>query len=38
LTKFAAVFTYHCADNLPLAGSRSALLPDIDVPLATLRR
>jgi len=38
LTKFAAVFTYHCADNLPLTGSRSALLPDIDVPLATRRR
>ena len=38
LTKFAAVFTYHCADNLPLAGSRSALLRDIDVPLATRRR
>jgi phytanoyl-CoA hydroxylase len=37
-TKFAAVFTYHCADNLPLSGTRSASLPDIDVPLATLRR
>jgi len=29
LTKFAAVFTYHAADNSPLSGSRSASLPEI---------
>ncbi len=29
LTKFAAVFTYHSAGNLPLAGTRSASLPSI---------
>jgi phytanoyl-CoA hydroxylase len=29
LTKFAAVFTYHATDNRPLAGTRSASLPDI---------
>ncbi|HEX9450667.1 MAG TPA: phytanoyl-CoA dioxygenase family protein [Burkholderiales bacterium] len=29
LTKFAAVFTYHAAANRPLAGTRSASLPDI---------
>ncbi len=29
LTKFAAVFTYHAADNRPLPGTRSASLPDI---------
>jgi len=38
LTKFAAVFTYHCAENLPLTGSRSASLPDIDMPPVTLRQ
>jgi phytanoyl-CoA hydroxylase len=27
-TKLAAVFTYHAADNRPLAGTRSASLPD----------
>ena len=31
LTKFAAVFTYHAADNRPLAGTRSASLPDISL-------
>jgi len=29
LTKFAAVFTYHSAGNQPLAGTRSASLPEI---------
>jgi phytanoyl-CoA hydroxylase len=29
LTKFAAVFTYHAADNRPLPGTRSASLPGI---------
>jgi phytanoyl-CoA hydroxylase len=29
LTKFAAVFTYHAADNRPLPGTRSASLPEI---------
>jgi phytanoyl-CoA hydroxylase len=29
LTKFAAVFTYHAADNHPLAGTRSATPPEI---------
>ena len=29
LTKFAAVFTYHAADNSPLPGSRSASFPEI---------
>lgn len=28
-TKFSLVFTYHAADNRPLAGTRSASLPDI---------
>jgi len=28
-TKYAAVFTYHAADNPPLQGTRSAALPDI---------
>jgi phytanoyl-CoA hydroxylase len=28
-TKFSLVFTYHTADNRPLAGTRSASLPDI---------
>lgn len=32
LTKFAAVFTYHAADNHPLAGTRSAVLPEIPLP------
>ena len=32
LTKFAAVFTYHAADNRPLPNTRSASLPDIAVP------
>ncbi len=32
LTKLAAVFTYHAADNTPLAGTRSASLPDILLP------
>ena len=31
LTKFAAVFTYHATDNRPLAGTRSASIPDIGV-------
>jgi len=31
-TKFAAVFTYHAADNRPLPGTRSASLPDIPIP------
>lgn len=31
LTKFAAVFTYHAADNRPLAGTRSASLPDVSL-------
>jgi phytanoyl-CoA hydroxylase len=31
-TKFSLVFTYRAADNQPLAGTRSAALPD--VPLA----
>ncbi len=31
-TKFSLVFTYHAADNPPLAGSRSASLPDIPLP------
>ena len=30
-TKFSLVFTYHAADNRPLAGTRSAALPDIPV-------
>lgn len=29
LSKFAAVFTYHAADNQPLPGTRSASLPEI---------
>ena len=33
LTKFAAVFSYHGADNPPLPGTRSASLPEI--PLTT---
>jgi phytanoyl-CoA hydroxylase len=28
-TKFSLVFTYRAADNRPLAGTRSASLPDI---------
>lgn len=32
MTKFAAVFTYHPADNHPLPGTRSALLPEIAFP------
>ena len=28
-TKFSLVFSYHAADNRPLAGTRSAALPDI---------
>lgn len=28
-TKYSVVFTYHAADNRPLAGSRSASLPDV---------
>jgi phytanoyl-CoA hydroxylase len=32
LTKYAAVFTYHAADNPPFAGTRSASLPDIQLP------
>lgn len=28
-TKFSLVFTYHASDNRPLAGTRSAALPDI---------
>jgi phytanoyl-CoA hydroxylase len=31
LTKFAAVFTYHAAENRPLPGSRSGSLPEIDL-------
>lgn len=30
-TKFSLVFTYHAAGNRPLAGSRSASLPDIEI-------
>jgi phytanoyl-CoA hydroxylase len=32
LTKFAAVFTYHAADNHPLQDTRSASLPEIALP------
>ena len=32
LIKFAAVFTYHAADNLPLPDTRSASLPEIPLP------
>ena len=32
LTKFAAVFTYHAADNRPLPNTRSASLPEIPLP------
>jgi phytanoyl-CoA hydroxylase len=32
-TKFSLVFTYHAADNLPLAGSRSASLPGVPLEL-----
>ena len=32
LTKFAAVFTYHSADNHSLPGTRSASLPEIALP------
>lgn len=28
-TKYSLVFTYHAADNLPLAGTRSASLPEV---------
>ncbi len=31
LTKFAAVFTYHAADNRPLPRTRSASMPDISL-------
>ncbi len=30
-TKYSLVFTYHAADNRPLAGTRSASLPDVAV-------
>jgi len=30
-TKYSLVFTYHAADNRPLAGTRSAALPDVMV-------
>ena len=30
-TKFSLVFSYHAADNRPLAGTRSAALPDISL-------
>jgi phytanoyl-CoA hydroxylase len=33
LTKFAAVFTYHAADNHPLPDTRSASLPEIALPV-----
>jgi phytanoyl-CoA hydroxylase len=32
ITKYAAVFTYHAADNPPLPDTRSAALPDIPLP------
>jgi phytanoyl-CoA hydroxylase len=32
VTKYAAVFTYHAADNRPLPGTRSASLPDLPLP------
>lgn len=32
VTKYAAVFTYHAADNRPLPGTRSASLPGINLP------
>ncbi len=32
-TKYSVVFTYHAADNRPLAGTRSASLPDIRLSL-----
>jgi phytanoyl-CoA hydroxylase len=31
LTKFAAVYTYHAADNRPVPGTRSASLPEISL-------
>ena len=31
-TKFSLVFTYHATDNRPLAGTRSAALPDVPFP------
>lgn len=31
-TKYSVVFTYHAAGNRPLAGTRSAALPDIALP------
>lgn len=31
-TKLAAVFTYHAGDNRPLTGTRSASLPEIELP------
>jgi phytanoyl-CoA hydroxylase len=31
-TKYSVVFTYHAADNRPLAGTRSAALPEIALP------
>jgi len=36
-TKFSVVFTYHAADNRPLAGTRSASLPDIPLSQAGVR-
>ena len=35
-TKFSVVHTYHAADNLPRAGTRSAALPDIALPVETI--
>ena len=32
LTKLAAVFTYHAQANHPLAGTRSASLPEVELP------
>ncbi len=32
LTKFAAVFTFHAADNRPVPGTRSSSQPDIPIP------
>ena len=31
-TRFSLVYTYHAADNRPLAGTRSAALPEISLP------
>ncbi len=33
-TKFSVVHTYHAADNHPLAGSRSAAVPDVPLQIA----